>query len=746
MRRRLTWLATIAMVAALTEAAAQPADSARREAVYRRMLDLPSLVKGGAIQPRWMADSNSFWYVDSSPDRTVLLEVDPRTGGRTPLVDVARARTALRQALGHDAPYLGMPGSGFALVNQERGLKLTLEGRDWILDRTSYQVRAAPSSSPVERERREPRLVERGWPATVPDVMELPSPDGRWLASHRDGNLWLRSTADGRAQRLTDTAEPDFEWTVAGAKWSPDGLRLAALKSDHRDVAKVPVLHWLKPVEEVEWRPFPKVGGTIGRSEVWVVDVLSGHSTRVDLGDESNHYLSLIGWTPDGSELLLYRMSRDMKRLDLVGANPATGASRVILTETQPTFIKNIAANPGWRDLFTLLEDGKRFLWISERDGWDHLYLYSLDGTLIRRLTTGSFPVLKVVATDLKAGTVFFTAHAEARLYDTHVYRVGLDGSGFKRLTEGTGTHSATFSPSRAYFIDHHSNVDRPLAAELRTADGRLVLSLAAADADSLRALGWKPPEEFVAKAADGKTDLYGVLVKPFDFDPARKYPVVEYIYAGPQTTNVPHAFGQSWVREQAVAQLGFVVFVVDGRGTPERGKAFQDVVYGQFGRNEIPDHVAALTQVAATRPYLDLTRVGIYGGSWGGYMTVRALLLAPDTYKVGIATYPVGDLYDHAASAIEPYMGLVESNRAGYDYGSSLRLADRLAGRLLLIVGTSDVNATFSATMKLVEAFNRAGKPYDLHVFPEQNHGLAGIQDYWQETVRRYFVDHLQP
>ena len=194
------------------------------------------------------------------------------------------------------------------------------------------------------------------------------------------------------------------------------------------------------------------------------------------------------------------------------------------------------------------------------------------------------------------------------------------------------------------------------------------------------------------------------------------------------------------------MAQLGFVVFVVDGRGTIERGKAFQDVVYGNFGKNEIPDHAAALKNVAATRPYLDLSRVGIFGGSWGGYMTIRALLLAPETYHVGIATFPVGDLYDHAASAMEPYMGLLENNRSGYDYGSSLRLASNLKGHLMLMHGTSDVNATFSATMKVVDALTKAGKPYDLKVFMEQNHSLGGIQDYWQETVRQYFVQHLKP
>jgi dipeptidyl aminopeptidase/acylaminoacyl peptidase len=263
---------------------------------------------------------------------------------------------------------------------------------------------------------------------------------------------------------------------------------------------------------------------------------------------------------------------------------------------------------------------------------------------------------------------------------------------------------------------------------------------------DSLMALGWKPPEEFVVKAADGSTDLHGVLFKPFDFDPSRKYPVIEYIYGGPQTVNAPHAFTQSWVREQAYAQLGFITLVLDARGTPERGKAFQDVVYRNFGRNEIPDHAAALKQLGAARSWMDMSRVGIYGGSWGGYMTIRALVLAPETYHAGVATYPVAEMYDHAAGAIEGYMDLPDRNREGYEYGSSLRLFGNLRGNLMIMHGTSDVNATFSASMKIVDALTRANKQYELRIFPEVNHGLVPIYDYWTEATRQFFVRHLKP
>lgn len=362
--------------------------------------------------------------------------------------------------------------------------------------------------------------------------------------------------------------------------------------------------------------------------------------------------------------------------------------------------------------------------------------------------------MVKVVAVDEKASWVYFTAHADRqRPYDTHLYRVSLQGEGFMQLTEATGSHgSIHFAPSKEFFLDSHSSLDRAHRVELRRADGTLLQTLAQANIEALKELKWSPPEEFVVKAADGETDLYGVLFKPCDFDPGKKYPVIEYIYAGPQMLVVPRTFmGGDWwlarmpVGAQALAQLGFVIFIVDGRGTPGRGKEFQDVVYGNFGRHEIPEHVAVLKQLAATRPYMDLSRVGIYGHSWGGYFTIRAMLLAPDVYHVGVASAglaePIG------TTPVEPYLGFLQDNKEAYEYASNLRLAGNLKGKLLLLIGTS--GPLFEQNMKMVEAFIRAGKPYDLNVFPEQGHDFIKnpiARRYYWETLRRYFQEHLKP
>ena len=390
------------------------------------------------------------------------------------------------------------------------------------------------------------------------------------------------------------------------------------------------------------------------------------------------------------------------------------------------------------------LEEGKRFIWVSERDGWRHFYLYDIEGNLICQLTQGDFPVVDVAAVDEKQGWIYFTAHAEERPYDTHLYRVDMKGGGFSHLTEGTGQHSIQFSPSYKYFLDIHSSITRPPVTELRRADGTLVQTLFRANIDALKRMNWSPPEEFVVKAADQKTDLYGVLFKPCNFDPQKKYPVIDYIYNGPNQTHVPRMFTSSlWPR--AMAQMGCIVLVVDWRGTPERGKAFQDVVYRNFGRHEIPDHTATLRELAKKRPYMDLSRVGLLGGSWGGYMTIRAKLMASNIYHVGIAYYPVADLYDHT-KGVERYMGLPEDNREGYEYASNIRLAKNLKGKLLLIAGTSDVNAPFTATMKMADAFIKAEKSFDLIVIPEQYHSLRGNGQYVLEAARRYIEEHLLP
>jgi dipeptidyl aminopeptidase/acylaminoacyl peptidase len=310
--------------------------------------------------------------------------------------------------------------------------------------------------------------------------------------------------------------------------------------------------------------------------------------------------------------------------------------------------------------------------------------------------------------------------------------------------------HFVQFSPSGAYFIDHHSSIDRPWSAELRASDGRLIEVLTTADASALDSLGWIPPEEFWVKASDGVTDLRGVLFKPSDFDPAKRYPLVDHFYSGSRVISAPRDFGDLWagfLPAPALAELGYLVVRIDARGTPGRSHDFWTMVHQAIGRHEIPDHAAAIRALAAKRPYIDLNRIGAWGHSWGGHFAMRAVLQAPDLFRVAVASAPDIDLRYHLRGDVEGWMGSPDEAPEAYAYGSNYWMADRLEGKLLIIHGTADQNVPFSVTMRMTREFIRVGKPFDLLVLPDETHSLREeARRYVQDAIRRYFEEHLQP
>ena len=729
---------------------------AEREAMYYRYLEFASSVKGGTITPHWMADGSSFWYAEDAPANTVIWKVDPKANTKTPLFDKARLRKALTTVLGHEPLYPGLPFDYFTFLQSEKAVKFSVENKEFILQLATYEITHTPTLSEEEKSR------------VMPKAGEVLSPDRRWFVSVKDYNLWLRSTEDGRTVQLTSDGFKDYEWMVRGwgyqAEWAPDGSKLAVIKSDFRKAPKIPIVHYLNPAEEVEWITWPRMAGKPKEQiELFIIDIVSQRRVRIDTGAEPDQRISLLGWQSNGLELLFLRNppyargDLGVLKMELMAANPTTGSTRIVLTHDEAFVLRQTPFT-------TLLKDGTGFIWLSQRSGWKHLYLYDMNGTLIRQLTEGEFPVVRVVSVDEKAGWIYFVAHGDRqRPYDTHLYRVNMDGKGFTRLTEAPGQHDlqifgrfhhrVQFAPSMQFFLDAHSSVDRPPAVELRRADGTLLQTLSKANTDGLKDLKWIPPEEFVVKAANGKTDLYGVLYKPYDFDPNKKYPVIEHIYGG--MSIVPRTFTDRPEREDggvwshAMAQLGFITFIVDGRGPyigGVRGREFDSVTYGTWGRYEIPDHVATLKQLAEKRPYMDLTRVGIKGNSMGGYYAIRAMLQAPDVYYVGIAVAPITDLYEHPNHG---QLGPPETNKEAYEYASILLLAGNLKGKLLLIHGTSDVEVPFSHTMRMVDALNRADKRYDLIVLPGWGHWYPDTEQwerYRLEAYRRYFQEHLKP
>ncbi len=725
-------------------------------------IDFTALVKGGEVAPIWRRDGARFVYASGIGQDRRFVAVDCASGRREPFFDRERLRAALlRQRIDIQGP----PFETFSFVDGERKVRFEIGNRRFDLSLSDYTLRELPAEEIVRLERLQPRALATRFPVGGRSS-EAPSPRANLLLRVQNDNLWLRDVADDRLRPLTDDGVDRNGWIdepqlFSAAVWAADGNTVAAFRMDSRRAHYMPVVHWLKRQEEISYHLYAPAGGSLPHMQLYLIDVSSGARAPVDMGADDAYFRSL-GWHANQREFLLFWLSRNGKRLELRAAHRESGRARVLWAEDRPqTFVvstMNFRNMEDPRPVFKMLSDG-RFIIASERSGWNQLYLYGASddspARLLAQLTRGDFPVRNIVEVDEKRGWVYFTAHSDPqRLYDTHLMRVSLNGGKLSRLTEATGEHRIQLAPSGEYFLDTHSTVERPPVTELRRADGKRIAVLEKADIGELVRLGWQPPEEFVVKAADGTTDLYGILRRPFNFDRSKKYPVVEYIYAGPQSNAVPRTFvatgfGDMMLFPDAM-QRGFITFVVDARGTPERSKAFQDVVYGNWGRNEIADHAAALRAVARTRPYMDLSRVGVFGHSYGGYYATRAMLQAPDLYKVGVASAPAAQLDTIFARASENYLGgRPQDVPEAYEYASNLRLIDRLQGRLLIIHPTSDVNAPFAHTMQLIEALIRAGKRYDLNVFPEGNHSYLYADSgrehvFWSSTIRDYFLEHL--
>jgi dipeptidyl aminopeptidase/acylaminoacyl peptidase len=566
----------------------------------------------------------------------------------------------------------------------------------------------------------------------------------------RTENTDLVVTDAAGVTRLRVPGEPRYGWGVPPQGGNRDRRTFIAFRTDQRAVHTVPIVDYSSAVERVAYANYPKTGTPLPVTELHVIDPAAGKARPVQL-DTKDAYIWFLGWRPTVSEALVMRMSRSAKRLELFAIDPVSGAVRLLAHEERAaTFVGGLEFHTeDWQWQVTPLPDDNGFLWISERDGWRHVYHYGYDGAMKKKVTSGAFPVHRVVRVDSVRRQIFLTASGDtARPYDRHVYRVTLDGTGFTALTSAPGQHLPVFSSSGSFFIDSYSSLTQPHTVELRRTDGALIKSLGQASTAPLAAVGYQPPEPFRVKAADGTTDLYGVLYRPADFDSTKRYPIVDYIYGGPflavhQTTYAPatamHRISAS------LAQMGFVVVMLDARGTPGRGKVFQDANYGRIGQGqvEIPDHVAALRALARTRHYMDTTRAGIAGHSWGGYFALNGMLTAPDFFKVGYAGAP-GDLTE-AVSINEPNMGLKADNQTGYDLGSNVKRASALRGKLKIMHGTSDVNAPLSTTMRMAQALIEANKTFDLLIMPGQPHGPAGAAGrYYREDVRRFMATYL--
>lgn len=739
--KMISALAFVALAAMPTTAAAVTADAimGSQNASFQARLDLSlqylSIAERvrDASPPQWLPGGESFVFWSSrGKDADTWTIVHAPTGRQEPVLSATELEGLLSNLLGKKTR---VPRSMAFLLDPKGRIIFRVEGRDFALDPATRAMVSLPE----------------GDVAAAHLAGSLPSPEGDFVAAQSSDGISVKG-GDGVTRNVFETKN-DLVWELYPTAWSPNGRYLMVARDDQRLVHKIPVVDYAPRQENVAYIPYAKVGTPLPQRTFQIFNTSSGKVADVRTPPGEAYYW-IAGWRPDASEALIIRLSRDAKRLDLYGVDPGSGASRHILKEERPeTFIGGLEyAITGWAAQLKPLRNNRQFLWLSERGGRRHLYLYDYDGKLKRRVTGGKYVVHEAIGTSADDSDVFLVASADGpNPYDRLLFKAPINGGPMKLLSSSQGDHQVTLSPTGRYYADTYSSLHEPPVSLVGSTHGRFSKVYHRADVSKLAEIGYSPPERVRVLAADGVTDLHGALYKPWDFDPSKKYPVINYVYGGPWLSVTPIGFaGRSStaatkmaVNSHAMAQMGFVVVLVDNRGTPGRHKAFQDANYGRVGQIEILDQVAAVRQVAASRPYMDLDRVGIYGHSWGGYFALRGMLTAPDFYKAGYAGAPGG--LGESALINEPNLGLPTMNAAGYEAGSNLKLGANLKGPLKIMHGTADKSAPLATSMRMADALIEAGKQFELLIMPGQAHNPEPeLAPYYFEDQVRFFERHL--
>ncbi len=733
------------------------AQSARSVNDVREFLDyVGESIVGGSVDARWSEDGSGFWFVGRDGADRLLHWYELGDERRHTVIRIA----AVRQAMADAGEPVAEDDVGIRSYDRESG-----EAVVTAPDKRAFTVRIAGDGveilGRVDAAAR-PRMVRASFPIAGWDRHEIPSPDGRTYASLSDRNFALRDPESDEPRVLTDDGSDTFEylfaadlWESSGSPWSGDGRYVVARSHDMRGVAGIPIVDYLSTPETVSrFRYWARAGQPLPLTAFHVFDSRGGKALSVAASGDDQHFAFFVDWSPDGAEFAYLRYARDLTTLELIVVDVATGSQRTLLRETRDDgWVKW----PGGAQTVTYLPSGDGFLWRSDRSGFFRYYLYRRDGTLVRAVTDDGYSAGSIVGIDEQRDWLYFMAPGDrSRPYDTHLNRTRLSAvGGDQRLTQDAGQHRVSLSPDKQWFVAEHSHLDRPPRSDLYSADGRFVETLSESVVDSARS-AWPAPEEFVATGADGVTDIHGLIMKPHGFDAGRKYPVVERIYGGMQSQAVRRGFvghragrpgSEYHTMLEYLRSQGYVVIVMDAPGTPGRGRAFNLRTHGSWPDGIIDDHAAVMRQLLARHAYMDATRVGIEGNSWGGQLAVRGLIDAPQLYRAASATVPETDLLDHA-HWIEFQNGTPKDNPAAYRNGTPA-LVERIDGELLLIHGTSDVNVPVSNTMKLLDALMTAGKDYELVIVPGVNHSLQGNGDrygYAVYRIARFFDRALGP
>jgi dipeptidyl aminopeptidase/acylaminoacyl peptidase len=725
----------------------------------------PLVVRSG-VRPNWLPDER-FWYRVTTATGSEFVLVDTAKGTRAPAFDHTRVAAALSTASGRPYTAAQLPFQEIEFSADGKSIGFQAGGR-WQCDVQGAKCTADPAPGPAGGGRGG-RGGGRGGRSggLTPEVL---SPDKKHAAFIRDSNLWVRETATNQEHPLTTDGIKDFGYATDNAGWassnrpillwSDDSKRIATFQQDQRGVGEMYLVDTKVGHPTLQTWKYPLPGDEVVTTIQRVVLDLDGpRVVRLQLPADQ-HRSTLcdnvtcrggewadVQWDKDGARLAFVSTSRDHKQEVLRIADATTGAVREVLEEKAPTFFESGNGRVNWR----YLPESREFLWFSERDNWGHLYLYDSEtGKLKNQITTGEWNVTQLLRVDEKNRRLYFLGVGREKgrdPYFIHFYSIGFDGRNLTLLTPEDANHEVSLSPSGKYFVDSFSRPDVPPVAVLRENTGKLIAPLERADISRLLSAGWAPPVGFTVKARDGVTDLYGLMFKPTTFDAAKKYPIVNHIYPGPQTGSVgSRSFSTARGDCQALAELGFIVVEIDGMGTPWRSKKFHEAYFGNLGDNTLPDQVTGMKQLAQRYPWIDIDRAGIYGHSGGGYATAGAMFHYPDFFKVGISEAGNHDNREYEDDWAEKWQGLLRTNADGstsYDNQANQLFAKNLKGHLLLAHGTMDNNVPPYNTMLVVNELIKANKDFDLLMLPNRNHGF-GNEPYMIRRRWDYFVRYL--
>jgi len=658
---------------------------------------------------QWTPDNRAFTYFtrDEDTGRLFIKRVDLKTGKKTVLIDSKKVKVLeepRREKRFTQNNYFWSPNGKYILFPSGNDI--------FLFDVKTKKVRQLTHDKAEERD---PRF----------------SPDSKKIAYLKNHNLFVLNIASGKESQLTNQGTENlligrFDWVYeeefgirTGFFWSPDSKHIAYFQLDQSCEPEFPIVDFIPIHNKSSKMRYPNAGDPNAIVKIGVIPAEGGKTVWMDIGKKTDIYIPRIKWLNDSQHLAIQRLNRDQNRLYLLFADITTGKSHLILTEDDPH---------GWVDYntdITFLKDNRHFIWSSERTNWKHLYLYTLDGVPVKQLTDGNWDVVQLVRVDEKKKLVYFIGTKKSAI-ERHLYCVNFNGKGFRRLTAEDGWHSINMSPNCRYYIDVFSDAVTPPRTTLYKSNGRKIRVLESGKIEALKDYKLSAPKFFTITTEDS-LKLNAFMIKPVDFNPAKEYPVLIYTYGGPGSQIVRNAWGGSrglW--HQLMAQKGYIIFGVDNRGTGFKGNEFKNIVYRDIGLGVIDQINGA--KYLKSLPYIDGSRIGIWGWSGGGWMTCMAMTKGAGFFKTGVAVAPVTDFRNYDTIWTERYMDQPQDNEKGYDDSNPITYIDNYRSGLLLIHGTSDDNVHMSNTMQLAYALENARKPFDLMIYPKKLHGIGGI------------------